>query len=392
MDQFSFTAHKRFDILRLRGDIKVQILPALSPALSEHIAAHPQQHLVLDLADLTAVDASVTKLLVNIRKKLEAHDRKLYLLHAPEKFAAQLKGSGLTDAIGDIHELERGLYEDLFRTLAPYTVDEHDLKRLQCGCVVCGTRNVAGYLLDHNAYSWSWRDDDFFPTCTDAAGESFDYFAALPVVCLDCYMVSTDLHHFNIIDADGEIAHHSTLSENAKMHLTKNIKKRKKIVDGFEDAAKEQFFLYPRVRSACYAVYLLADSCARTLALNKNDADPFLVGFLNYLAIRYAEVERKEELIDNARTWLTQALAEKKIRAHFERAQAYFVLFGAALSLEKVKEANLIHQDFSAMMETISYSKTARSNINSPLFWFDQMQCLWRKEIEKKSTTLAKAP
>ena len=390
MDQFSFTAHKRFDILKLQGDIKVAILPALSPALSEHIAAHPQQHIVLDLSELIAIDASVTKLLANIRKKLESNRKKLYLMHTPEKFAGLLKNAALTDEIADIHELERGLNEDLYRTLVPYTFDEHDLKRLQCSCVVCGTRNVAGYLLDHNAYSWGWQDDDFFPSCTDSSGEPFDYFAALPVVCLDCFMVSTDLHHFNILDTEGGIAHPSTLSENAKMHLTKNIKKRKKIVEGFDEAAKENFFLYPRNRAACYVIYLLADSCARTLALNKNDSDPFLVGFLNYLAIRYAERELKEELIDNARTWLTQALAEKKIRAHYERAQAYFILFGAALSLEKVKEANVVHQDFSTMMDAISYSKTAHSSINSPLFWFNQMQCLWRKEIEKKSTTLAK--
>jgi hypothetical protein len=183
---------------------------------------------------------------------------------------------------------------------------------------------------------------------------------------------------------------HSTLSESAKMHLTKNIKKRKKLIESCAEADNPDFFLYPRNRKAVYYLYLLADSSIRTLALNKADADPFLVGFLNYIAIRYAERETKDELIDNCRTWLTQARTEKKILSHGDEALSLFVLFAAALTLDRVKEANSLMQEFSTMMEGISYSKTATTQITSPLFWQTQVHAMWRKEIEKKSSSFSK--
>lgn len=390
MEQFSFTAHRRFDILKLRGDIKVGILPSFAPVLHDRIAEHPHLHIVLDLSELSAIDQSAVRLLANIRKKLESNGKKLYLLQAPPAAAAILKKECITDEIADIHELERSINEDLYRTVLPYATDEHGLKRIRCGCMVCGSRNVVGYLLDQNSYVWKWHDDDLFPACRSSTGEPFDFFSALPLVCLDCFMVSTDLYHFTIFNAEDAVARRSTLSENAKIQLTKNIKKRKKIVDGFEESEKEDFFLHPRARQASYAAYLLADSCMRTLALNKTDADPFLVGFINYVSLRYAEEERqKREHIDNCRTWLTQALRETKVRSHSERAQALFILVAAALTYEKVKDAAALMQEFTAMMETISYSKTATTNIGAPLFWFTQAQELWRRDVEKKSRAIA---
>jgi hypothetical protein len=256
--------------------------------------------------------------------------------------------------------------------------------------VVCGSQNVVGYLLNPNHYTWSWEESSLFPTCTNPSGDEFDFFAALPIICLDCHVVSTDLHHFNLTDRNRMVVLHATLSESAKVHLTKNIKKRKKLIEGCAEIDHPDFFIYPRNRKACYYLYLLADSSIRTLALNKTDADPFLVGSLNYCALRYAEREVKEGLIDNCRTWLTQARAEKKIRSHGDEAQALFVLFAAALSLERVKEANALMQEFSSMMEEISYSKTATNAITSPLFWYTQVQAMWRREIEKKSSSLSK--
>ena len=390
MESFSFTSDKGFDILKLRGDIKVGLLPRLSPALGDHITEHAQQHIVLDLSELTAIDTSIAKLLANMQKRLATNGKKLYLLHTPEAFAPLVTSVGLSDAITDLRELERGLNDDRYRTSLPYSFEELDVRRLQCMCAVCGSRNVAGYLLDQNAYTWGWLEDDFFPSCSHRSGEKFDYFATLPIVCLDCYMVSPDIDHFTLVDKNNAVVRHATLSEISKVHLTKSIIKRKKIVDSCDEASTPNFFLYPRRPSACYATFLLADSCIRTLALNKADADPFQVGFLNYLALRYAERDKKDELIDNCRTWLTQAFNEKKMRTHTERSMAFFILFASALSLAKLKDANAIMLDFAAMMEKISYSQEGHSTVNSPLFWFTQVQTMWRKEIEKKSLTLAK--
>ena len=390
MDFFSITSHKGFDILKLRGDIKVGVLPRLSPVLSGQTAEHPLQHLVLDLSEVAFVDTSIAKLFANIRKRLESNRKKLYLLHALPKVAAVFESAGLRESIADIKDLERAVNDDTYQTFLPSTTEEHDLRRLHCICPACGSKNVAGYLLDENAYTWGWREDDFFPSCSDRAGEKFDFFSALPIACLDCYMVSTDLNHFTVTDANGAVTHHTVLSENAKNLLAKGITKRKKIIESSKGAAGGNSFLYPRDNPTSYTLYLLADSSIRTLALNKNDANPFLVGFLNYTTIRYADREQKDELVDNCRTWLTQAFKEKKMRSHSERAQAYFILFASALSLLRVKEANGFMQEFEAMMRDLSFSKTGLTTINSPLFWFNQAQTMWRREIEKKSSALAK--
>jgi anti-anti-sigma factor len=388
MEIYSFTAHKEFTVLKLRGNVKIAELPALSPAINEQTAKNPDHHIVLDLVDVTAIDRSICILLANMQKRLKANSRRLFTLHAIPQVEAMLKTAGITDAIEDIYTLECDLNEERFKIYSQYAYQEHDVRRLQCSCVVCGTNNVSGYLLNPNDFSWSWHEDDLFPLCSTTSGEEFDFFAALPLICLDCHTVSTDLRHFNLTDRDGVIMLASTLSESAKMYLTKNIKKRKKIIDGC-DGTNNDFFIYPRNRKAAYYLYLLADSSIRTLALNKNDADPFLVGLINYLAIRYADREDKDELIDNCRTWLTQARAEKKIRSHGEEAQALFILFAAALSLQKIKEANTLIQEFTSMMETISYSKSAINSISSPLFWYNQVKVLWHKEIEKKSTSFS---
>jgi anti-anti-sigma regulatory factor len=390
MDSFSFTVEKGFGILKLRGDIKVGLLPRLSPALADHISAHAQQDLVLDFTEATALDTSVAKLLSNIEKRLAANGKKLYLLPVPETVAPLLKTVGLTEIIDDVHELERDMNEDQYRKFLPFSGEELDIRRLQCVCGVCGSKNVVGYLLDQNAYSWSWEQDDFFPACSHRSGEKFDYYATLPIVCLDCCMVSIDPRHFALADKNFTIAQPSALSELSKMHLTKSIMKRKKFLEPVVEAASPDFFRYPRSRNAALQLYLLADACGRTLALNKADSDPFSVGFANYCAIRFAEDEQKTELIGNCRTWLSQAFTEKKFKTHTDHAIAYFILFASELSLGKLREANLLMQELSSMMEKISYSSEGRSTVNSPLFWSEQVQAIWKKDIEKKSARLAK--
>ncbi|MBN1128636.1 MAG: STAS domain-containing protein [Chitinispirillaceae bacterium] len=390
MPAYHFTAHKEFTVIRLQGDLRISELPALSPPLQEHIERHPLHHIVLDLEEVTLIDRSITTLFTNIQKRLESNGKKLFALNPRPDVAPVLKTAGINETISDIYALERDLNQDVFSTFSVFSHDENGLQRLHCGCEVCGSRSIAGYLLNPNAYSWWWQDDELFPRCRHSSGEEFDFFSMLPIVCRDCHMVSTDIRHFNLIAPDNVISVHSTLSESAKVHLTKNIKKRKKIIDSCADSDNEQFFLYPRGRSASFYLYLLADSSIRTLALNKNDADPFQVGFLNYLAIRYADRSAKDELIDNCRTWLTQARNEQLFRTHGEQAQALFILFSAALSLEKVKEANALIQEFSAMMENISSPESAAATITSPLFWFTQVQAMWRREIARKSSSFSR--
>jgi anti-anti-sigma regulatory factor len=391
MDLCTFSSHKDFDVVKLQGELRTSALTALSPLLGDHLVKHPHRHLVLDFSSVTFIDGAIAKLFANIQTRLESGQRKMYLLHVPQPMAAILTSVNLNNAIGDLDELERTLSDDCNLALQPYVCgDEKGLQRLRFGCAVCGSRNVVGYLLDRNAYAWNWKEEELFPRCTDRAGNDFDFFAAQPIVCPDCFLAAIDPGYFNILETDFHIAHRSQLSEPTINHLSKNTHKRKAIFNECAGAPIETVFAHQRSNAASYCAHLLADATLRIIAVNKAEATPFQAGVVNYRALKYADATRKEELIDNCRTWISQAFTEKKMTMNDERAQAYFILFITALLRKKVKEANATLQDLSSMMETITPSQQGGSTLNSPDFWFARATELWQIEIRKKSSLLAK--
>ena len=94
----------------------------------------------------------------------------------------------------------------------------------------------------------------------------------------------------------------------------------------------------------------------------------------------------KEELINSIRTWMNQVVADKGSYRTNELARAYFILFSAAFSLEKHKEAAKILEDFSSFAGSIPQGAAhGTSEINSVGFWLSQAQRIGEKLASVKS-------
>jgi hypothetical protein len=248
---------------------------------------------------------------------------------------------------------------------------------------VCGSDKVIGYLLDANLYEWRWQGEDPFPISYVAGSDrSFDLFSLQPIVCLDCFMCATDIAFFNCTK-DGAIVTKSILDENSKLLLSKSIKKRKKMVET-EIAVGDKTFDHPRNQLVNFLCYQLAESCARSISLNKKTSNSFSIAYMNYLMIKYAAAERRNEYVDNCRTWFSQVIAEKENYNHLQLSMANFVLVVTNLTLHKIKEAGQIHQVFKDQIESIPVCIDPHS-FQSPVFWFNQASAIWQKEISSRT-------
>jgi len=77
-------------------------------------------------------------------------------------------------------------------------------------------------------------------------------------------------------------------------------------IDGIMHDLWERTLRLPRQRIGCYHLYLLAETCTRALATARQADAPFLMGFINYAAVKYAPEDKRDKHIDNTRTWLSQ--------------------------------------------------------------------------------------
>jgi hypothetical protein len=114
----------------------------------------------------------------------------------------------------------------------------------------------------------------------------------------------------------------------------------------------------------------------------------FDVGLLNYLALYFADREFKQTLIDDCRTWLTQAIATPELYSHAQLSQSYFIIFVALLSVNKFKEAGKILATYGDMMKQVIIPCPSEDTIFCPRFWFDRAEAIWKEEIAKKSAAL----
>ncbi|MDD5674807.1 MAG: STAS domain-containing protein [Chitinivibrionales bacterium] len=387
--ELGFIAYGNFDIYAFEGDVKVGGLVNITTQLSKHIQMHPDKNLVFDLARVTYMDSSTVRLFINLKKKMEANQKQLYLLQPSEQVLKILKETNLDKiftAVGSVEEVEQIVSLAFYQNILPYTVPENKLHRLKCSCAVCGSKEVVGYLIDQSACIWKWEEDDPYPSSYWKDGnERVDLFSLFPVVCMDCFMSSLRINDFHLMEND-KIAVRSILHENSKYILSKSIKKRKKIMES-APVKNDSFFAFPRKAEANLQAYLLAEMCAHSMAMYREDANPFMIGYLNYLTIQYAEKEKKSEYLDKCRAWMSQVLNEKNSYNHLELAQAYFVLLQVDLNLEKFKEASVVYDQFTALMESLT-APIAVTDIYSPHFWYQQSLKIWQKEINNKSSAM----
>jgi anti-anti-sigma regulatory factor len=384
-------ANNGFQIAILKGPMSISSFSSLTPVLSGLIQKNPDQDLVLDLSGVPTIDISAMRLLVNLKKRLESADCKLYLLNPEESQKAAITASPAGtefNIISDISELQRTVNRDTFELYRPFTVNENGFTRLRATCGVCGSENVYGYLLNQNDYTWKWPDNDYFPECFTRTGEPFDYFATLPIVCPDCLTASIDITHFNLVDAGGTIRHHNNYTDQIKLLLSKGIKKRKKLLDELNTVIGDTFFQAPRNRTSALGCYLLAETCARITTVSQNASGMFTVGYLNYLTLFFADQTMKPGLIDSCRTWLTQALAAPEQYNHVQLALSHFIIFIASLSLAKYKEVSKIMEDYTELMKGFGSVSDSSINLDSPMFWFSRAEAIWKDEILRKSSAI----
>lgn len=379
-----------FQIAILKGPLSVGSFSSVTPLLSGLIQKFPDNDLVLDLSGVSSIDMSALRLLQNLRKRLDGANCRLYLLNPENELKTSILGSPAGSEmtiIADINELQRSVNRNIFEMYRPYTYPEGDYSRLRASCGVCGSQNVFGYLLNQNDYTWKWPYNDYFPECVTHEGESFEYFAVLPIVCADCYTASIDISHFNLIDTEeGRVRRHSCFSDQVKLLLSKGIKKRKKLIEELNVIVADTFFQAPRNRITALGCYLLAEHCARVASVHQSTSGTFMVGYLNYLTLFFAEASMKQGLIDNCRTWLTQAIANPEECNHMQLAVSHFIIFIASLSLEKYKELSKIMDDFTELMKSLESVSDSSANLDSPLFWYNRAEMIWKDEISRKSS------
>jgi anti-anti-sigma factor len=378
-------------MIHLQGTLNLASFATLTPQLSSYFQEYTPKDLVLNLTEVTMIDSSIIRLFLNIKKRVENNKNRLYIMRPSEELVTLLSESKLDQVmtiINDSSELQRLIERYTYDRYVSFTEEEKIMRRLQCSCGACGSQNVVGYLLNSGAYHWKWRDDDYYPMSDDANGKFFDYYSMLPIVCLDCYMTSTDISHFNVIDEAKNIHYKSVLDDKTKVLLSKSIKKRKKMME-LDTMITESFFQFPRNRISSFYIYGLAEACSRTISINKGGVDPFTIGYMNFLTIQYASEDQRPELISNCRTWLTQMVADTTQQySYIQMAQCFYILMVASLTIEKFKEASKYYQDFSILMKTVPDADKSETDINSPEFWFLKADSVWQKEIEKKSSAL----
>jgi anti-anti-sigma factor len=388
--QISTASFNTYDICAITGEMKIAEIAVLTQTLHKYVQANQGIDLVLDLSGTTFIDSSALRMLINLKKHLDAFGHKLYLFNLSPPINNLIHSVNLDrefEIITDYEKFQRDVAAGEYSLYSQYAWQEGDQKRVSCSCAVCGSSNVIAYLIDPHGYDWKWQEDDPFPmSFIKGTTIVFDVFRLMPILCLECCTCSVELSHFNILDKQDQIVVHSKLDEQSRAILSKSIKKRKKMLE-VAGIAAERFFINPRDNAACCQLYLLAENCAHAMAVEKICATHFTLGYLNYLAIRYAPFEQKAELITNCRTWLTQIFAEEQVYHHHILAKALFILMNASLNANKIKDAAQAYRDFQDLMKTIP-SHVPASGIDNPHFWFEQATVIWHREIESKSNEL----
>jgi anti-anti-sigma factor len=384
------TSYNNYDTLYLHGSINIGAIPALTPQLSVYFQERSSKDLVIDLTNVITIDSSIIRLFLNIKKRVETNKNHLYLMHPSDDVQSLLTDSNLHKVltiISDTNELQKTIDKFSYDRFLPFTYEEKGLRRIRCSCGACGSTDVNGYLMAPGTYSWKWRDNDIFPFSEDQTAVFFDYYSVLPIICTDCLMASTDITHFNVIDENNNVHYKSILDDKTKLLLSKSTKKRKKIMES-NITFSDTYFVFPRNRLASFQAYLLAESCAKSITINKGGIDSFNIGYMNYLALQFAPDNQKEELTSNCRTWLTQVLSDPTPYSALQLAQTYYILIIVSLSVEKFKDVSKFFSDMSTLIKTVPEQDKSLNAINSPTFWFVKAEQIWNSEIEKKSNAL----
>lgn len=382
------SSHVTFDTISLEGDLTITSIINVTAVLSKHISSNRPKDLVLELSKISYMDSSGLRTIVNVNKQLEEKKHKLYIMQPSESVLNILTETNLTNVVEIIENttaLENAESENQFNLLKDFCVEDKDgWYKVNCTCPVCGSNETSSYIINMNDLTWKWEKDDPFPVAIlKKTGEHAGYYSMIPNICHECYFTSLEIERFNVVNDLGEVIIKSDVTLEQKNMLLKSVKKRKKMME-LNIALGEKFFEYPRERLAVYKIYELAELCTRTIAILRKDMGPFDTGYINFIALRFAEKDLISQHIDNARTWFTQALSKSADLTSTEIAISNFAMMVLNINIGKIKEAG----DFYKTMEQLASEipDTAdKSSVNNPGFWFSQAEVIWQKEIKNKT-------
>ena len=381
-----------FNIFSIEGDLTITSLIKVTTELAKHIENDSIKDMVLDLSNITYMDSSGIRTLVNLKKRVEQKSKKFYLLSPSEEIISILTQTNLDkvfEIIDSVEPLESAHSKSSFSNLLPYAVKDKDgWFKIKCSCPICGSTDVSAFIIDENRLKWNWVKDDPFPVAIYSdTDKPAGYFSMLPTVCPECQMASTDIKRFNVLDKESQIAIKSDINLEQKNLLLKSVKKRKKILDVASVAIGDNFFLYPRDRIAVYKAFELSELCTQTLAISRKDIGPFDIGYLNFWAIRFAEKKLIDDHISSGRTWITQALKHEEKLSSIELAISNFVMMEFNINIGKAKDASIFHKKMIELNNLLPKA-TCTDNISSPSFWYKQAFHIWQKEIENQSNIM----
>jgi anti-anti-sigma regulatory factor len=353
------------------GDITLAQVTGMGREVRDFISKGSGRSCIFDLSAAERVDSSGLNLIANIQKILHASGLTCHLFGVTPAVRETIREAGYETVLQIVERCEDipGWARDegpLPDGYLKYTSAEGEYRRLECSCPVCSSRDVIGYLTDDRDLRWRWTGDAFLPGCrrggTDTA---VDLFAMQPVICMSCFMCSTDIRHFDMHDNDA-VAVESALDGTAAAALSKGRKKRREIMN-IGKTIGDIFFQMPRSDEAFSLAYLLAAECAHAIKARKGAVCPFTIGKHFYFAAARALHERRTDAVSSARAWLTQALQSKQPYSPLQTAQAYFMLIRVSHECGKGKEAVALYEKLKKLCSNTS--PRPDSGISDPHFW-----------------------
>ena len=115
----------------LHGSINIGAIPTLTPQLSVYFQEHSPKDLVIDLTNVITIDSSIIRLFLNIKKRVETNNNRLYIMHPSEDILSLLTDSNLHKVltiISDINELQRTIDKFSYDRFLPFTYEEKGLR------------------------------------------------------------------------------------------------------------------------------------------------------------------------------------------------------------------------------------------------------------------------
>ncbi len=391
--EYTYSSNEKFDTVKITGDMNVSNIIQLTPDIKKLLKEHLHKNLVLDFDEVGLIDSSVIQLLINASKRKKEHGRKLYILNPGEnilRIFRETKVDRILPVITSIRELLDEISKNTSDIYRDYIVLEGDHKRLtSCKCPVCGSENTVSYFTAEENYNWTWDKDSPFPEISFKETERpAKYFTSLPCICRDCFFTTLKFSDFSYL-RNGVVDIKSSLDSDTVLSLAKSITKRQKTAsDIFGQEIDDDLFEMPRSRIHMTGILKLAEETAKTGAANCKTYTSFDVGFINYLALLFIEDEdKKAELINSCRTWLSRSMEDKGNLTLKEYAISLFILIVANINMNKTSEAKAALAEFDNFTENMDTNLKEIQGPQNPLFWHKQARKFWENEVRKKAET-----